>query len=293
MSKRQIESDSDIDVSSSDESDNEQQLTEQIDEELINVDFDFFDLNPEIDFHATKNFLRQLFGDDYNEFNLSEITDLILTKNSIGTSIKTDGINSDPFALLSVINLSNNLDKSCIKTLISYLVKKTNNKLEFNILLKKLFTKSNEKKIGLIISERLINMPVEVVPPMYNMLIEEMSKAKDSHEKYEFDYFLIISRVYKLVDAKETVEQDQNSKKKKKIEEKVVEMDYFHLEDEILEKLAKYHQVYDYDNENKQESDSRRVFNDYGIEPKLSLILIDKDNLAKSVLEMSETFPAP
>ena len=46
-------------------------------------------------------------------------------------------------------------------------------------------------------------------------------------------------------------------------------------------------------NENKQETDSRRVFTEYGIDPKLSLILIDKDNLAKSVIEIEQQFPPP
>lgn len=51
-------------------------------------------------------------------------------------------------------------------------------------------TKNSKKlKTGLIISERFINMPVEVIPPMYKMLLEEMEKAEESHELYEFDYF--------------------------------------------------------------------------------------------------------
>jgi protein BCP1 len=31
--------------------------------------------------------------------------------------------------------------------------------------------------VGLIVSERLINMPVQVMPPMYRMLSEEMQRA--------------------------------------------------------------------------------------------------------------------
>lgn len=34
-------------------------------------------------------------------------------------------------------------------------------------------------KIGLILGERLLNMPVELVPPMYNMLLEEIQWAID------------------------------------------------------------------------------------------------------------------
>lgn len=280
MSKRRVQDqeDSDIDVSSTD-SENE------LEQEIVDVDFEFFDLNPDVDFHATKTFLKQLFGDDNVEFDISGITDLFLTKNSVGTSIKTDGKDSDPYAILSVVNISDNRDKSSIKTLMNYILAKTKD-LEFNRMLKKLIDSDKGMKLGLIISERVINMPVEVVPPMYKMLLEEMTKADDSHEKYEFEYFLVISKVYQIVGAE--IEQPKSSKKKKAAS--TVEMDYYHYEDMVLEKNAVFHGYYSYNNVN-QETDSRRVFQDYGIDPKLSLILIDKKNLAKSVPEMEEQFP--
>ncbi|KAG7662784.1 BCP1 [[Candida] subhashii] len=313
MGKRKVEEeevDSDIDVSSTDSEDEQveeqskgEEREEGEDEEMINVDFDFFDLNPEVDFHATKNFLRQLFGDDASEFDLSGLADLILTKNSVGTSIKTDGVESDPFALLSVVNMTENLTKPSIKKLVDYILNKTKGKTEFNIMLKKLLTNvkttngnSKQLKVGLIVSERMINMPIEVIPPMYRMLLEEMEKAEDAHEKYEFDYFLIVSKVYQLVNPEiEQDDDDDKRSKKKKIasnEPKQIEMDYFHYEDMILEQNASYRGVFPY-TQKKQETDSRRVFTEYGIDPKLSLILIDKDNLAKSVIEMQESFPAP
>lgn len=300
MSKRQIESDSDIDVSSTDESDNgldQQQNDGDVDmQETVNVDFDFFDLNPDVDFHAIKNFLRQLFGDDHGEFDTSGISNLILTKNSVGTTIKTEGQESDPYALLSVFSISNNLTLPSVKQLIEYVLTQTKNILEFNITLKKLLqpsTAGESPKVGLIISERLINMPIEVVPPMYKMLLEEMQKAENANERFNFDYYLIISKVYQLVDAVEKDDEEEKGKKRKTSEQKPVEFDYFHLEDQILESNATYKGVFDYKNKSQQETDSRRVFTDYGIDPKLSIILIDKDNLAKSVKEMEHQFPAP
>ncbi|KAK6197330.1 protein BCP1 [Scheffersomyces amazonensis] len=308
MSKRRVEEeeDSDIDISSSESENEEQPLDgeegdEDGEEEIVNVDFDYFDLNPEVDFHATKTFLRQLFGDDEAKIDISGLADLILTKGSVGTTIKTDGIESDPFALLSVINLNDNITKPSIKSVLDYVFDKTKSQLEFNIFLKKLLsngqtTKNSNKqlKVGLIISERMINMPVEVVPPMYKMLLEEMQKAEDAREKYEFDYFLIISKVYKLVGANiQDDDEDKKSKKKKKstvADEAQVEMDYFHYEDIVFEENAKYKGIYDYTNV-RQDTDSRRVFTDYGIDPKLSLIFLDKDQLAASVPVLAEKFP--
>ncbi|KAM9886372.1 hypothetical protein OXX79_014228, partial [Metschnikowia pulcherrima] len=202
MSKRRVDEDSDIDVSSTDESDVEVGATEEDMEEVINVDFDYFDLNPQVDFHATKTFLRQLFGDDALRFDISGLADLILTENAVGTTIKTDGQEGDPFALLSVIDLNAHSAKPSVRVVLDYILEKTKVNTEFNMVLKKLLnpaktTKDSNKqlRVGLIISERMINMPVEVVPPMYKMLFEEMEKAEDAHEKYEFDYFLVISKI--------------------------------------------------------------------------------------------------
>lgn len=291
MSKRRVEEeDSDIDVSSTD-SEGEEEVQQ---EEIVDVDFEFFDLNPDIDFLATKNLLRQLFGDDANNFNISGIADLFLTENSIGTTIKTDGKESDPYALLSVININEQKDKAPMKTLLDYIFEKTSKSIEFNMMLKKLIntgktTKDSSKlpKVGLIISERVVNMPVEVAPPMYKMLLEEMEKSEDNHEKYEFDYFLIISKVYKLVGS--TLD-DEDKKSKKKKSENFVEMDYFHYEDMIFEENSMYHGYFDYTNVD-QVTDSRRVFTEYGFDPKLSLILLSKEKLAQSVPAMAEKFP--
>ncbi|KAH3669373.1 hypothetical protein OGAPHI_001494 [Ogataea philodendri] len=294
MSKRtkeELENDdlSDIDVSSTDEEE-EQEEEEQ---EMVNVDFDFFDLNPAIDFHATKNFLRQLFGEDSAFFSISEITDLFLTEGHVGTTIKTDGKESDPFFVLSVISLTDNLSKPSIKAMIKYFLEKTNKKPQFNVVLRQLLSGTSKSRVGLIVSERLINMPVETVPPMYTMLQEEIEKADNADSEYNFDYYLIPSRVYKLVTSviDQELEETPSAKKSKKQQPLADTIDYYHYEDEILEQNAAHHGYFDYTNQTR-ESDSRRVFNDYGIDPKLSLMLLDKAALKKAVLEMQAAFPA-
>lgn len=290
MSKRRADEDdaSDIDVSSTDESD--AQVSDDDMEEVIDVDFDYFDLNPQVDFHATKTFLTQLFGDDAINFDISGLADLVLNEN-VGTTIKTDGKESDPFAILSVINITDNIKTPCVKQVIDYILQKTQPDTQFNMILSKLLhpgPDAKKLKVGLVVSERMINMPVEVVPPMYRMLTEEMEKAEDSHEKYEFDWFVVVSKIYKMVGS--TVDEDAEQQSKKKKATKGEEFDYFHYEDLVLEENAKYHRHYAYTNQ-RQETDSRRVFTEYGIDPRLSLLLLDKKGLAKSVGEMADKFP--
>ena len=73
--------------------------------EIINVDFDFFDPK-ESDFHSIKTLLRQLFSSDSEFFELSELTELIVNQPSVGTTVKVDGSESDPFAFLTVLNVN-------------------------------------------------------------------------------------------------------------------------------------------------------------------------------------------
>lgn len=291
--KEEAEYDSDIDVSSTDDEELQEEEIEEGDE-MVNVDFDFFNLNPQVDFHATKNFLRQLFQDDSVFFPLSELTDLILEEGHIGTTIKTDGVESDPFSILSVLNISNNLKLKGIQDLTKYYIDKTKKNTQFNVILRQLFSPSSKHKIGMIFSERLVNMPVETVPPMYRILLEEMEKSEQS-EDYNFDYFLIPSRVVKMVASVVDKEMEDESesgsrKKSKKGTDLPGEYDYVHYEDEQLEKNALHYGYFDFTH-NNVEADARRVFNDYGIEPKLSLILVNKKALSRAVEEMAAAFP--
>jgi protein BCP1 len=72
---------------------------------LINVDFDFFDPNPKVDYDSLKRLLVQLFQADAEFFKLHELADLILSQPLLGSTVKTDGIESDPYAYLSVLNM--------------------------------------------------------------------------------------------------------------------------------------------------------------------------------------------
>lgn len=72
---------------------------------MVNVDFEWFDPNPEVDFHGLKTLLRQLLDVDNQLFDLSELADLILSQPLLGSTVKVDGNETDPYAFLTVLNL--------------------------------------------------------------------------------------------------------------------------------------------------------------------------------------------
>lgn len=87
------------------ENDEDEDDSEGSDAELVNVDFDYFDPRPN-DFHAVKRLMGQLFGTDGKHVPLSELSDMICQQQLIGTTIKVDGSEADPYSLLTVLNLN-------------------------------------------------------------------------------------------------------------------------------------------------------------------------------------------
>jgi protein BCP1 len=68
-------------------------------------------------------------------------------------------------------------DHPSIKPFVEYVLSKTNSDLALHAVLEETLAPSSHTHIGLILSERLVNMPVQVVPPMYRMLADEIKWA--------------------------------------------------------------------------------------------------------------------
>ena len=84
-----------------------------------------------------------------------------------------------------------------IKAIAQYCLDKSSSSPNLHSCLQSLFSQS-EKHVGLVICERLINMPVQVIPPLYNMLKEEVRNAAAQGLPYKFSHLLFISRTYHL-----------------------------------------------------------------------------------------------
>ncbi|KAF5355869.1 hypothetical protein D9756_004339 [Leucocoprinus leucothites] len=172
---------------------------------IVNVDFDFFSPNPEVDYHAINKLLQQLFQRDAETLDTNQLTELILAQSAIGTTVKTDGVESDPFALLTVLNMHIHHQHPSVKAIANYCLEKVaaSGDQSFHSTLHALFSQ-NQHHVGLVICERLINMPVQVIPPMYKMLADELRQAMSENKPYNFSHFLFISRTYHLSPEEES-----------------------------------------------------------------------------------------
>ncbi|KAJ7729701.1 p21-C-terminal region-binding protein-domain-containing protein [Mycena maculata] len=187
---------------------------------FVDVDFEFYDPNPTVDYHALKRLLGQLFQRDAERFSLAALTDLVLAQPTVGTTIKTDGIESDPYALLTILNMHVHAAHPAIAAIAEYFLEKTATAdPPFHAALRALFA-APDAQVGLVLCERLVNMPVQTVPPMYRMLGDEIKWALGDGEPYAFTNLLFVSRAYHLSPSEEealaNAAPSRRSKKSKK-----------------------------------------------------------------------------
>lgn len=72
---------------------------------MVDLEFEWFDPQPEHDFHGLKTLVRQLLDVDAQLFELGALADLILSQPLLGSTVKVDGNETDPYAFLTVLNL--------------------------------------------------------------------------------------------------------------------------------------------------------------------------------------------
>ncbi|KAL6931787.1 related to Protein BCP1 [Hanseniaspora guilliermondii] len=237
-----------IDINSTDEENQEVQEDgiEDDEQDIVNVDFDVIGVTKdpntkmsiEQDFHSVKSLLRQILGSDASlKLNLSKLADSILEESLATNFIKCDGQMSDPYCFLSFVSY-NTINKNN-KDLMLVLNNLGNTNL--NIFLDSLKTDASiAKKTCFVFSERFINMPHEVVPPLYSITIGEMMENMENIKKEEINFYIIMSRKYEInFDNDDTLEEKDDQDTQTKKTKHNTDFDFFHLEDQFFEKNAK------------------------------------------------------
>lgn len=55
----------------------------------------------------------------------------------------------------------------------------------------------NTDRIGLLINERFVNIPIKISDPLLTSLGNELNNIKKKDKSYEFEYFMMICKMYK------------------------------------------------------------------------------------------------
>eukprot|EP00850_Spirogloea_muscicola_P014051 SM000098S25131 [mRNA] locus=s98:375450:378335:- [translate_table: standard] len=211
------------------------------DQELIAVDVEFYD-PAQPDFHGIKALLRN-YLDDAPVWDLSGFADTIVAQHTVGSVVKTAGEDS-PIGVISILSPERYRDKQCMKDLQSFLRKKCGGKPEAAGL--EALWAAGRSNVGLLVCERVLNAPADILPPLYQGLFDEVGWAVEDEPKslrryFSFEQYLILTRVYKeLRKLVEPASQLKGKRLKREMEKSEGDFVYIKPEDEIFHKLSSW-----------------------------------------------------
>lgn len=196
-----------------------------------------------------------------------------------------DGEETDAYAMMTVLNTHVHREKEPLKAVLSYLCAKASAVPQLQSIPSLL---NGDSHVGLVFSERLINVPSEVGPPMYSMLVDEIEAAVEDKEPYEFTHYLILTRAY--IEVESTINTEERKQKKPRGASPKAE--FFHPEDETFNKAATAFGSFNYTKEEEVAADSKRAFQEMGIQTTGHLILLEASQLNLCIKNMQENAAA-
>ncbi|CAM6093398.1 unnamed protein product [Calypogeia fissa] len=207
-------------------------------DDIVDVDFEFFDPKPD-DFHGAKALLRTYLDDV--TWDINGCVDLFLAQTTVGSVIKTSEEES-PIGLISALNLARYQDCPCMKHIQHYIESKAKEKPEAKQVERFWTKKANQ--VGLLVSERLINIPMELVPPLYEGLFEEILWATEDEpteelqNSFKFKHYLVLTKVFE--ELPKTSKSSRTGQKQLENGKLKGELIFIKPEDEILLKLSSW-----------------------------------------------------
>jgi len=157
----------------------------------------------ERDLPGIVSLLRQCFRDS-DDVHLGNLAKFIMKQRSVGSVVtqspsdSTDdedddelgGTDGEVFGLATIVRLK---DTEVAEPIVRHLTKavaSTDPRGQLSRLLTTL-----DSDVGLIISERIINMPPQISVPLYQTLSNEVKKAKAKNLPFNFTHYALISKV--------------------------------------------------------------------------------------------------
>ncbi|MEQ2299606.1 hypothetical protein AMECASPLE_016901 [Ameca splendens] len=187
----------DDDESAEDDSD------EEINEEVL-VDFEAHAISPN-DYNGIKKLLQQLFLKGH--VDISGMTDIIIQQNHVGSVIKQaevpeDSDDDDPdevFGFITMLNLTERKGVQCVEEVKELIMDHCEKNAPHSVTehLEKIFSDTS-KPVGLLLSERFINVPPQIALPLHKQLQVEMAEAQRTNQPSgRCHYCMMISKTCK------------------------------------------------------------------------------------------------
>jgi len=165
-------------------------------------------------------FLREYCGPS-KRFLSSEVAHVIVTQKYLGSIIKELG-DTDGLGFITCLNLHHHSELECIHQIKEYITQSApeDQTTDWSNLV-------NREAVGLIISERIINVPHIIAPQLNETIYEEIQWSIEDGYPFHFEDYIYVAR-YGLSDS------ETPKKKRTKFEDQSLEnRNYWKIEDEI------------------------------------------------------------
>ena len=201
-------------------SDDEEDINNNKEKDLFNCVFVFSCILPEY-FLMIKNLLLPNFISE--DISLNGLTDLVICmREDIGTTIKVENDDENKiFGVFTLIPFPFYKENPVVIQMVNMLQNKIVN-LNMNNK-NNILNAIKNKKIGMLINERFVNLSEELIPPALNFVINEMNECIEisndknnknitnkEKNKYNLDYIIIYSR-YVIKENKNDINKNYNT----------------------------------------------------------------------------------
>ncbi|XP_004617857.2 BRCA2 and CDKN1A-interacting protein [Sorex araneus] len=196
------EGDSDREDDSGEEDDSDED-DEAVGEE-VNVEFEAYAIS-DVDYDGIKKLLQQLFLKA--PVNTAQLTELLVQQSHVGSVIKQTEVSDDSdgegdeeeiFGFISLFNLTERKDTQCAEQIKELLLGACRQHGEEGTArqLERLL-RDTARPVGLLLSERFLNVPPQVALPMHQQLQKELAEAQRTNKPCgKCHFYLLISKTF-------------------------------------------------------------------------------------------------
>ncbi|XP_040847878.1 BRCA2 and CDKN1A-interacting protein isoform X1 [Ochotona curzoniae] len=271
-----------------DDSDEDEEEDDEAIGQEVSVDFEAYCIS-DMDYDGIKKLLHQLFLKA--PVNTAELASVLIQQNHIGSVIKQTDVSEDSdddmdedeiFGFISLLNLTERKGTPCaeqIKELVLSLCEKNCDKSVATQLAELL--KDPSKPVGLLLSERFINVPPQIALPMHQQLQKELAEAHKAKKPCgKCSFYLLISKTF--------VETGQSDSKKKRSNQNKEELMFANAEEEFFYEKAIIKFSYSVQEDSDTCLGGRWSFDDVPMKPLRTVMVIPADKMNEIMDKLKE-----
>ncbi|CAN0117555.1 unnamed protein product, partial [Ectocarpus fasciculatus] len=164
---------------------------------VVDVCLDFCDPHERF-FHGIRALLAHSYLQEAAGAGLSPLVDLAVAQGAVGTVLSTDAEDDAVFGFVTALPLKHLAkEHECVKSVTKFLLEKAS-KAGRGSEMEEVLGEGTQEKVGLLVSERMINCPMQAVPKLHEALVEDIAWAieneisEEHREKFLFDNFVLV-----------------------------------------------------------------------------------------------------